>query len=219
MVCLCVQELMTVFQLLHWNGSLKAMRERQCSRQVPSLSLHMGSNIQVQLQFSSLFVEFHKHLNSGADSYHMARLLLTDSTFSVSSQAGAVKWNYWIVKPDLYTGWPILQPDIGLSDSLLHIMTISMLWWIHFRDRGKKVVYIGRYVDIWTLLLLDVCIISVGLCSAVWKATLNRGRLFLIPSCYLYSWCPRISSSSRSVASLFNTFKKHCMEIIVINFM
>ncbi|XP_032124786.1 LIX1-like protein isoform X2 [Sapajus apella] len=26
-------ELMTVFQLLHWNGSLKAMRERQCSRQ------------------------------------------------------------------------------------------------------------------------------------------------------------------------------------------
>ncbi|KAG8549042.1 hypothetical protein GDO81_022990 [Engystomops pustulosus] len=24
---------MTVFQLLHWNGSLKAMRERQCSRQ------------------------------------------------------------------------------------------------------------------------------------------------------------------------------------------
>ncbi|EOA93178.1 LIX1-like protein [Anas platyrhynchos] len=28
------QELMTVFQLLHWNGSLKAMRERQCSRQL-----------------------------------------------------------------------------------------------------------------------------------------------------------------------------------------
>lgn len=27
------QELMTVFQLLHWNGSLVAMRERQCSRQ------------------------------------------------------------------------------------------------------------------------------------------------------------------------------------------
>lgn len=27
------QELMTVFQLLHWNGSLKAMRDRQCSRQ------------------------------------------------------------------------------------------------------------------------------------------------------------------------------------------
>ena len=27
------QELMNVFQLLHWNGSLKAMRERQCSRQ------------------------------------------------------------------------------------------------------------------------------------------------------------------------------------------
>jgi len=26
-------ELMTVFQLLHWNGSLKAMRERECSRQ------------------------------------------------------------------------------------------------------------------------------------------------------------------------------------------
>jgi len=24
---------MTVFQLLHWNGSLKAMRERECSRQ------------------------------------------------------------------------------------------------------------------------------------------------------------------------------------------
>ena len=30
------QELMTVFQLLHWNGSLKAMRERQCSRQEAS---------------------------------------------------------------------------------------------------------------------------------------------------------------------------------------
>ena len=28
-----LQELMTVFQLLHWNGSLAAMRERQCSRQ------------------------------------------------------------------------------------------------------------------------------------------------------------------------------------------
>ena len=27
------QEVMTVFQLLHWNGSLAAMRERQCSRQ------------------------------------------------------------------------------------------------------------------------------------------------------------------------------------------
>ena len=31
------QELMTVFQLLHWNGSLKAMRERNCSRQVSTL--------------------------------------------------------------------------------------------------------------------------------------------------------------------------------------
>ena len=27
------QELMTTFQLLHWNRSLAAMRERQCSRQ------------------------------------------------------------------------------------------------------------------------------------------------------------------------------------------
>uniref|UniRef100_A0A665WXG3 Limb and CNS expressed 1 n=1 Tax=Echeneis naucrates TaxID=173247 RepID=A0A665WXG3_ECHNA len=27
------QEMMTVFQLLHWNGTLKALRERQCSRQ------------------------------------------------------------------------------------------------------------------------------------------------------------------------------------------
>lgn len=27
------QEMMTVFQLLHWNGSLRAMRERNCSRQ------------------------------------------------------------------------------------------------------------------------------------------------------------------------------------------
>lgn len=27
------QELMTIFQLLHWNGSLKAMRDRDCSRQ------------------------------------------------------------------------------------------------------------------------------------------------------------------------------------------
>jgi len=26
------QEMMTVFQLLHWNGSLRAMRERQCTR-------------------------------------------------------------------------------------------------------------------------------------------------------------------------------------------
>ncbi|KAK2837341.1 hypothetical protein Q5P01_014553 [Channa striata] len=27
------QEMMTVFQLLHWNGTLKALRDRQCSRQ------------------------------------------------------------------------------------------------------------------------------------------------------------------------------------------
>ncbi|XP_057689077.1 protein limb expression 1-like [Corythoichthys intestinalis] len=27
------QEMMTVFQLLHWNGTLKVLRERQCSRQ------------------------------------------------------------------------------------------------------------------------------------------------------------------------------------------
>ena len=27
------QEVMSVFQLLHWNGSLKALRERHCSRQ------------------------------------------------------------------------------------------------------------------------------------------------------------------------------------------
>jgi len=27
------EELMTVLRLLHWNGSLKAMRERQCTRQ------------------------------------------------------------------------------------------------------------------------------------------------------------------------------------------
>ncbi|XP_076587385.1 protein limb expression 1-like [Chaetodon auriga] len=27
------QEMMTIFQLLHWNGTLKALRERQCSRQ------------------------------------------------------------------------------------------------------------------------------------------------------------------------------------------
>lgn len=29
-----LQELMIVFQLLHWNGSLKALRETKCSRQV-----------------------------------------------------------------------------------------------------------------------------------------------------------------------------------------
>lgn len=29
-----LQELMTIFQLLHWNGSLKALRETKCSRQV-----------------------------------------------------------------------------------------------------------------------------------------------------------------------------------------
>ncbi|XP_032704048.1 LIX1-like protein isoform X2 [Lontra canadensis] len=37
------QELMTVFQLLHWNGSLKAMRERQCSRQVRGSIGSVGS--------------------------------------------------------------------------------------------------------------------------------------------------------------------------------
>lgn len=43
-VCLCprLQELMTVFQLLHWNGSLKAMRERQCSRQVSACTQHVS---------------------------------------------------------------------------------------------------------------------------------------------------------------------------------
>uniref|UniRef100_A0A8C9PK79 Limb and CNS expressed 1 n=1 Tax=Spermophilus dauricus TaxID=99837 RepID=A0A8C9PK79_SPEDA len=29
----CFKELMTIFQLLHWNGSLKALRETKCSRQ------------------------------------------------------------------------------------------------------------------------------------------------------------------------------------------
>lgn len=51
-----LQELMTVFQLLHWNGSLKAMRERQCSRQVrfdiyKPIS-QMGLIIQAQQWFS-----------------------------------------------------------------------------------------------------------------------------------------------------------------------
>ena len=37
-----VADEMTLLQLLHWNGSLKAMRERQCSRQEvgPSRNYH-----------------------------------------------------------------------------------------------------------------------------------------------------------------------------------
>jgi LIX1-like protein len=27
------QQMMTVFQILYWNGSLKAMKERQCTRE------------------------------------------------------------------------------------------------------------------------------------------------------------------------------------------
>lgn len=51
------QELMTVFQLLHWNGSLKAMRERQCSRQV--LYDSHSSHRWVQLsKYSSSFHHF-----------------------------------------------------------------------------------------------------------------------------------------------------------------
>ena len=39
------QELMTVFQLLHWNGSLKAMRERQCSRQEVEIESKITGNV------------------------------------------------------------------------------------------------------------------------------------------------------------------------------
>ncbi|XP_006012120.1 protein limb expression 1 homolog [Latimeria chalumnae] len=46
------QEVMTVFQLLHWNGSLKSLREKKCSRQEViacysqnSLDAHMRSHM------------------------------------------------------------------------------------------------------------------------------------------------------------------------------
>lgn len=39
---------MTVFQLLHWNGTLKALRERQCSRQVEVLQ---GTNLTPAFSF------------------------------------------------------------------------------------------------------------------------------------------------------------------------
>ncbi|XP_005618123.1 protein limb expression 1 homolog isoform X4 [Canis lupus baileyi] len=46
------QELMTIFQLLHWNGSLKALRETKCSRQGltttntrPQIHLHLNQLI------------------------------------------------------------------------------------------------------------------------------------------------------------------------------
>ena len=49
------QELMTVFQLLHWNGSLKAMRERQCSRQEVREELSINAR-QLENKESSLIL-------------------------------------------------------------------------------------------------------------------------------------------------------------------
>ena len=48
------QELMTVFQLLHWNGSLKAMRERQCSRQEVEMQSKIPENIKSLLRLFSI---------------------------------------------------------------------------------------------------------------------------------------------------------------------
>jgi hypothetical protein len=48
------QELMTVFQLLHWNGSLKAMRERQCSRQEVS---DFDKQLSIKTQSDIIYLE------------------------------------------------------------------------------------------------------------------------------------------------------------------
>ena len=57
------QELMTVFQLLHWNGSLKAMRERQCSRQeVGIFRINWLDNKIGVLKFFDLFSILHHYV-------------------------------------------------------------------------------------------------------------------------------------------------------------
>ena len=48
------QELMTVFQLLHWNGSLKAMRERQCSRQEVEMQTKLTGNVKSVFRLFSI---------------------------------------------------------------------------------------------------------------------------------------------------------------------
>lgn len=50
------KELMTVFQLLHWNGTLKAFRERRCSRQVRT-TLHLSEKLHLSF-FCTLIDNF-----------------------------------------------------------------------------------------------------------------------------------------------------------------
>ena len=57
---------MTVFQLLHWNGSLKAMRERQCSRQVSChwwRAGHVTTVLTLRMRSFSACIKFHDREN------------------------------------------------------------------------------------------------------------------------------------------------------------
>uniref|UniRef100_A0A8C1N5I4 Limb and CNS expressed 1 like n=1 Tax=Cyprinus carpio TaxID=7962 RepID=A0A8C1N5I4_CYPCA len=66
------QELMTVFQLLHWNGSLKAMRERQCSRQeVLAHYSHRALDDDMRTQMAADWVS-REHVLSGTINREMA---------------------------------------------------------------------------------------------------------------------------------------------------
>jgi len=64
------QELMTVFQLLHWNGSLKAMRERQCSRQ------EVVEHYSQRYVLSNLFIYFVNNKSFFIDAQKHKRLML-----------------------------------------------------------------------------------------------------------------------------------------------
>lgn len=57
-----LQEMMTVFQLLHWNGTLKALRERQCSRQVkaqPRIMLVILRNSAANFCFPQSVIDYY----------------------------------------------------------------------------------------------------------------------------------------------------------------
>lgn len=103
LVCDChfhvsLKEMMTVFQLLHWNGTLKALRERQCSRQVPVFARSPGySNLWLVTCLSVLDHLFFLYLRCDC-------ILLSARTWWVHAQqygfglarAGAkVFWSAW----------------------------------------------------------------------------------------------------------------------------
>lgn len=71
---------MTVFQLLHWNGTLKALRERQCSRQVKAhprvvfVLLSAWASVLANFCFSQSVIDYYSQ--RGLDEYMRSSLAL-----------------------------------------------------------------------------------------------------------------------------------------------